>query len=106
MTECKIESIWFEFGEWSAPYNEDDANSDVIFKLSDGTKWVASFFTYQNLLSLSKKNKKTGEYLNGLYFCSTDMIFIEKLNPESILKVLEHMLKNKEISIYCSKINC
>jgi len=105
MNKCIIESIWFEFENWDAPHNENDANSDVKFKLSDGTEWFVSFFTYQNILSLSKKNKETGECLDGLYFCATDMILIEKLNRASVLTVLEQIIKNDEIRVYCTKLN-
>jgi len=105
MIERKIESVWFEFEEWSEPHNENDDNSDVIFNLSDGTKWVASFFTIQNIISLFRKNKETGECLKGLYFCSTDMIIIETLNRESILKTIENMIKENIIESYCSKVD-
>ena len=104
MNKCKIESIWFEFESRIAPHNECDTNSDVTFKLSDGTEWLATFFTYQNISSLYRKNKETGECLNGLYFCATDMILIEKLNRESVLKVLEQMIKNDEVETFCSKL--
>ena len=104
MRDCNIESIWFEFENWATPHDEDDSNSDVVFKLSDGTQWVATFITYQNILSLSKKNKETGECLNGLYFVGTDMVLIEKLNRESVIKVLEQMLKDGNISKYFSEI--
>jgi len=104
MSECKIDSVWLEFELW-ATHDEDDDNSDVIFKLSDGTEWFATFFTYQNILSLHRKNKTTGECLNGLYFCATDMILIEKLNHETVWKVLNQMLMDNEIQTYCSMIS-
>ena len=104
MSDYDVESIWLEFESWAKPYDEYDANSDVQFKLSDGTEWIATFFTYQNILSINEKNKATGECLSGLYFCATDMILIEKLNRESVLLVIEQMLEDDEISTYCSRV--
>ena len=106
MEKYKITSIWFESDNWAEPYDENDDNMDVIFTLSDRTKWVASFFTYQNILSLNRKNKTTGECLNGLYFCATDMILIEKLTKDNIQKVLNEMIKEDEISTYCTQLEC
>ena len=80
----EIKNIWFEFEVWEDGYNEDDENSDVCFELSDGTKWCATFITFQNLLSLSKKNQKTGECLSGQYFYADKPIFISKMNKELI----------------------
>ena len=104
MEKRKIASISFESDEWSEPFDENDSNMDVVFALSDGTKWYAAFFTYQNILSLSKKNKTTGEYLNGLYFCATDMVLIEKLTKENIQKVLHEMIKEDAVHVYCTQI--
>jgi hypothetical protein len=104
MIERKIESVWYEFEDRAEPHNENDDNSDVIFELNDGTKWVATFFTIQNIMSLCKKNKKTGECLNGIYFCSTDMIIVEQLNRELILKTLQDLIENDEIELYCSSV--
>ncbi len=104
MSNPKITSIWYEFEEWTS-YNESDENSDVIFELDNGSKWVVSFFTYQNVLTLRDKNKQTGESLNGRYFSSTDMVLIEKMNKSLIIEVITEMIIRDEISVYCSNIS-
>lgn len=38
-----ITNIWYEFEHWSEAIDELDCNSDVIFELSDGSKWCATF---------------------------------------------------------------
>jgi hypothetical protein len=102
----KIEDIWFEFDEWDEPLNEDDSNADVHFVLDDGTKWCASFFTYKNLISLSEKNKETGENLNGKYFYSEKPVFIEKMNKQTIIFVLNDIIENeKELKSVFTDIN-
>ena len=58
MDKLEITSIWFESDNWQNPYDENDSNMDVIFTLNNGTKWVSTFFTYQNILSLARKTRQ------------------------------------------------
>ena len=104
VSEYQIESIWLEFECWPGPYDEYDANSDVQFRLSDGTEWIATFFTYRNISTICERNKVTDNCLGGLYFCATDMILIERLNRESVLLVIEQMMKDDEISAFCTQV--
>lgn len=78
---------------------------DVIFTLSDHTRWVASFFTYQNIITLRDKNRTTGECLSGLYFWATDMILIDKMTKDNIEKVLNEIISIDAINIYCTSID-
>ena len=90
-----ITKIWYEFDAWSDGYDENDGNADVHFALEDGSEWCAAFYTYQNLRSLSEKNRATGELLAGRYFYADKPIFIEKLDKELIAAVLQDLLENE-----------
>ena len=90
-----IAKIWFEFDEWLDKYDEDDVNADVYFELTDGTKWCASLYTYQNIFSLSEKNCNTGENLSGKYFIADKPIFISAMNKELIISVLNDIIANE-----------
>ena len=103
VVEMKINNIWFEFDNWSNGYNHQDDNTDVIFTLDDDSKWIASFFTYENIALINKKNKTTGECLNGLYFCASNMILIENISKENIIKVLNKLITNNSIDVYSSR---
>ena len=91
----EIVDIWYEFEEWSEEIDVNDCNSDVVFELSDGSKWCVTFYTYQNLLTLSKKNKNTGELLSGHYFYADKSIFISKMEKGIILSVINDIINNK-----------
>ncbi len=104
MKNTYIKKIWYEFLETQSLVDCSDCNSDVIFELSDGSKWVATFFTYKNIETLRKKNQLSGECLNGTYFCATDMILISEMSDKIIKAVLDEMLSHDEIEIYCTKI--
>lgn len=104
LPQRQLESVYFESERWVGSYDVNDCNMDVEFHLSDGTQWVAAFFTYQNINSLREKNQRTGEELGGLYFCSLHMILIEDLRRETILKVLNHMISENEVELYCGRL--
>lgn len=94
-------SIWVEAEEWAeGEWNHADGNSDVIVTFEDGERWVATFFTYQNILSLREKNRQTGECLGGKYFCATDMILVDEVSRERIEEVVAEMLAQKEFNTY------
>ena len=67
-------------------------NTDVVVKLEDGKKYWATFFTYQNIEFLTKKNREYGENLSGKYFWSRNMILIDEINRNLIEEVVEEML--------------
>jgi hypothetical protein len=88
-------SIWIEAEQWDGDIiNDEDENSDVIVRFEDGSEWSATFFTYQNIISISEKNKTTGENLNGNYFWASDMILIKGMSRKEIEAVINELIKN------------
>ena len=102
--ELSIKSIWFKFLESQDSIDRFDSNSDVVFELNNGSKWGATFFTYQNIETLRKKNQQSGECLNGSYFCAEAMILVSEMSEEVIGAVLQGMLSSGEIEIYCHRL--
>jgi hypothetical protein len=97
LKEIRKKHIWIEAEEWAkGEWNSEDANLDVIVTFSDRSKWVASFFTYKNILTLSGKNKHTGENMNGAYLWSSDMVLIDIASRERILAVINYLIENDE----------
>ncbi|MBQ9746243.1 MAG: hypothetical protein IJW21_05420 [Clostridia bacterium] len=94
--ERKLAGIWFEFDEWCEGYSEDDENADVIFELSDGSRYCATFFTYKNLHTLAQRARATGENLFGTYFCAEKPVFIERMNKQTILAVIHDIMSKGE----------
>jgi len=93
-----IKTIWIE-SEDKGPIigglrNTDD-NSDVIVTFSDEKKYVATFFTYDNVKTLTEKNKRTGELLSGKYFWASDMILVDRIDRETVEKVIDDLIKEK-----------
>ena len=67
-------------------------NTDVVVKLENGKQYWATFFTYDNIEFLTKKNREHGENLSGKYFWSRNMILIEEINRDLIENVIKEML--------------
>ena len=94
-------SIWIEAEEWVVgEWNPVDDNSDVIVTFENGDKWVATFFSYQNILSLTQKNRKTGECLGGKYFVATDMILVDEVSRDRIEEVVADLVKANDLETY------
>jgi hypothetical protein len=100
-TQKQKYSIWIEAEEWApGEWTPSDDNSDVIVTFENGERWVATFYSYQNILSLREKNLRTGECLGGRYFCATDMILVDKVSRELIEEVIAEILEQKEFATY------
>lgn len=94
-----IKDIWIESEVKGAIiegelYTND--NTDVIVTFDNDKKYIATFFTYQNIEHLRLKNQKTGECNSGYYFWASDMIIIERTDRKSIISTIEYLLHNDE----------
>ncbi len=97
-------SIWIEAEGWvPGRWTPADDNSDVIVTFESGERWVATFFSYQNILSLREKNRETGECLGGKYFCATDMILVDEVSRGRIEEVAAEMLDQKEFDTFFAR---
>ena len=94
-----IKTIWIE-SEENGPVTGGqisiDNNTDVIITFTDERKYVATFFTYQNIRTLAEENKRTDECLSGKYFWASDMILIENIDRDTIEKVIDELIKGEE----------
>lgn len=91
----EIISVWIGsevFGPVVGGIAVTDDNTDVRVAFNNGASYVATFFTYENIASLRKKNAATGECLAGKYFWASDMILIDRIERSSILQVIDALL--------------
>jgi len=97
MSAALVKDIWIEADQWTASESDFfDDNADVIVTLANGEKWIATFFTYKNILSIAEKNKTTSECLAGAYFWATDMILVEELSRGKIESVVADLINQNE----------
>jgi len=73
-----------------------DENIDVEVTFETGARYVATFFTLENVRSLIEKNRRTGECLGGLYFWASDMIIVERLTFEIVSRTVSDLIDSGE----------
>jgi hypothetical protein len=73
-----------------------DDNVDVEVAFDDGSRFVATFFTLQNIEKILDRYKQTGECMKGFYFWCSDMIIVRSLSRESITKVVGDLIEKGE----------
>ena len=86
-----------------APLDPDNDNVDVQVTFPNGESFSAVFFTLQNIDSLMKHYKKTGECANGSYFWASDMIIVHKLTEQTICEAIDNLLAEEEFASVFSK---
>lgn len=102
-----IKNIWIESEDKGAIIGgteEVNDNSDVIVTFDDKSRYVATFFTYDNIEHLRQKNRQTGECLNGRFFWASDMIIIERINRKEIEEIIQHLIKEEEFNSVFNQI--
>ena len=86
-----------------APLNPDNDNVDVHITFPNGESFSAVFFTLQNIETLMKDYRKTGECANGLYFWTSDMLIVQKLTEQAICETVDNLLADGEFESVFSK---
>ncbi|MFJ7666563.1 hypothetical protein ACIQXI_05610 [Lysinibacillus sp. NPDC097195] len=87
--------IWIEAENWSeGEWDIENTNLDVIVTFPNRSKYLASFFTYQNVISLTERYKETGENMEGAYFSASDMVLIDIASRERIYQLIDYLIDN------------
>lgn len=73
-----------------------DGNVDVIVLLNNNKKYIASFFSYANIIELSDQHRKEKSYLNGNFFWNKNMVLVKSINKQLITCVVNHLLHEGE----------
>lgn len=82
----------------------EDDNTDVIITWQDGCRWVASFFSYKNIATITEKNKSTGECHAGTYFWASNMFLIDLVSRQRIEEVIDHLIRENEFETVFTQI--
>lgn len=80
-------------------------NVDVEVLLKNEELYSATFFTLENISTIMKSYKKSGECSNGLYFWSLNMIIVEKISEDEVKETVCDLLKTGEFFSVFMKIN-
>lgn len=78
--------------------NPLDDNIDIEVKMADGRRFVATFFTIQNIVTIMRRYEVTGECKNGLYFWASDMVILRELTEHSIRATVQDLVDSGEFA--------
>ena len=67
-------------------------STDVIVSLTNGEKYIASFFAYDNIRKQELHHQRTGEFLFGKYFQYENMILVADCSHQLIQEVIHHLI--------------
>ena len=88
-------TLWIEAEQWPAgEWNPEDCNSDVLVTRADGSHWMATFFSYQNVGSTVARSHRSGERLSGKYFWASDMILVDEVTRARIADVVNDLIRD------------
>ena len=75
-----------------------DDNVDVFVEFESGLRFVATFFTLENIRSLMATYRETGERAHGLYLWSSYMIVVERLTKANVERVVADLIESGEFA--------
>ena len=85
------------------PLDPDNDNVDVEVTFQNGESFSAVFFTFQNIETLMKHYKKTGECADGLYFWASNMVIVQHLSEKTICETIDKLLVEDKFESVFSK---
>jgi len=81
-----------------------DDNVDILVDLEDGRDFSATFFTVDNLRTLMKRYRKSGECAGGTYVWAKDMIVVESIIVETIRWTIADLIEGGQIESCCTRL--
>ncbi len=72
-----------------------DGNVDVTVTFTDGTRYIPTFFTLDNIAFLMQKDKKMKEDGEGAFFWSDDMVIVPELSEKAIHEAVHKMVETR-----------
>ena len=73
-------------------FDPSNGNTDVIVVFDSGDKYLARFFTYNNIEQLRLENQLNGDFLSGKYFHAKPMVLVNNCTSSNIEEVIHDML--------------
>ncbi len=87
--------------------NKEDCGTDVIAIVEEEddegnillANYMASFYSYKHIASITHEHKKTGDFLGGAYFHDGNMVLVERCTEELIWRVVVDLVREGEFGV-------
>ncbi|MEK3910784.1 hypothetical protein NSU08_05695 [Paenibacillus sp. FSL H7-0331] len=91
--------MWIEAENWAdGEWDIYDDNTDVIVTFEDGSRWVASFFTYKNIQTRLKRTEVLVSVYVGIF--GEVIRSIDECSRNRIEEVIRHLINEVILKIY------
>lgn len=84
-----------------SPWNQ----TDVIVTLQSGHTYVASAFTYEEILRLQQQHQQNGQYLKGRYFWVRQLILVDECTEVNLRDIVNNLLDEGDFEQVFMKIS-
>ena len=75
--------------------NPQDANAEVTVTCDDETEWQATFYSDQNILSVTEKHRASTKFYFGQYFFVPNMLLVEAIERSLICDVVKFLIAER-----------
>ena len=89
----------------SEPFDPRNETVEVRLTTKDGQEYAANFTAKGFVDYIFEKNKRTGECVNGTYFCMPNMILVEEITEQNIRATIDDLIRNLEIESHFGKVD-
>ncbi|MEL6639445.1 MAG: hypothetical protein AAFW73_17720 [Bacteroidota bacterium] len=80
-------------------------NTDVVVQFVSGRRFIATFFTYQNIETIVQQNETSGDFLAGKYFWANNMLLLDDCSLPSVTAVVRELLEEGEFHQVFKSLN-
>ncbi|WP_030240279.1 hypothetical protein [Streptomyces sp. NRRL S-350] len=96
----RVRADAFEASFLPSPDEDLDAvcNVDAEVRLEDGSRWSATVFTVAEVKRLMETWERTGEALEGRYFCCSDGLIAREPGIDSVTQVIADLPDSGELA--------
>lgn len=97
MNLTTVTKLWLSSDCWEeGSHKPEDDCVDVAVTVADGTRWVATFCSFQHVQTLRSRWARSGECLSGRYVWMTNMILVVDTSRQTIEHVIQDLLASGE----------
>ncbi|MDH0864174.1 hypothetical protein [Mitsuaria sp. GD03876] len=82
-----------------------DDNVDILIDVEDGRLFSATFFTINNLSTLMRRYRASGECAAGKYVWAKDMIVVESITRATLEVAIDELIRTGEIESCCTRLH-
>jgi hypothetical protein len=82
----------------------ENLSTDVIVRMDTGERYIATFFSYKNLVETVKLEMETWDPYQGQYYKVLDTVIVKDFNSGDLRAVIEHMVAEGDFQLVFKKM--